>query len=221
MRLDQHLLDRLDRWREQQGDFPSRSEATRRLMERGLGEKVSISGGERLILTLLCDLHKYHKISGEGDPDFTMEAILGGHYWAFEWEMQGLFHGHIDKEQTLRDTVNYLDMWSFLEEAYAEMTDEQKTEVAEGTGRDGDIRFMGFDGNNETEHMSIARFLIEQMGRFTRFQGRSLNSHCPSIDQYRRMYSAFDGIPQKLLGRRMTPAEVISVINERIHPTNR
>ena len=32
------------------------------------------------------------------------------------------------------------------------------------------LKFHGFDGNNEPECMGIARFLVEQLGRFTDFK---------------------------------------------------
>ena len=221
LRLDRDMIDRLDQWRGRQDDNPSRSEAARRLMERGLSEKVGISGGERLILTLLRDLHKHHDLVSEADPDFIMEAILGGHHWALEWEMQGLFHGSIDRKQTVREVVDYLGMWSLLEESYDGMSDADKKKIETETGRSGDVKFIGFDGNSETEHMGVARFLIEKMGRFERFNKRSLNSHSHSIEIYRRMYSAFEAIRKNVVGRTMSADEVIAVLNECVHPENR
>lgn len=221
LRLDQDMIDRLDQWRGRQHDTPSRSEAARRLMERGLSEKVGISGGERLILTLLRDLHKHHGVDSEADPDFIMEAIWGGHHWALEWELQGLFHGSIDSAETVREVVDYLDMWSFLEEAYESMSADDKKKIETETGRSGDVKFIGFDGNNETEHMGVAQFLINKMGRFERFKKRSLNSHSHSLEIYQRMYSAFKDIRKNVVGRTMSADEVIAVLNERVHPENR
>jgi len=57
-----------------------------------------------------------------------------------------------------------------------------------------------FDGNNESDEISIARFLVEEMGRYPRFKGRDLNSHCETIKGYREVLSAFD---------RITPASAV------------
>ncbi|MFG6083671.1 YfbU family protein [Paracoccus litorisediminis] len=43
-------------------------------------------------------------------------------------------------------------------------------------------QFAGFDGNNETLHMSAARFMVEKLGRFDRFAGRDFNSHYTAVE---------------------------------------
>jgi len=52
--------------------------------------------------------------------------------------------------------------------------------------------FIGFDGNNETEYMSFARFLVEDQGKFREQEpylrkNDNMNSHAPMIDTYKRM----------------------------------
>ncbi len=52
--------------------------------------------------------------------------------------------------------------------------------------------FNGFDGNNETEYMEFAIFLIDTQEMFTEqkryfSQNDHLNSHAPMIETYRRM----------------------------------
>jgi uncharacterized protein YfbU (UPF0304 family) len=52
--------------------------------------------------------------------------------------------------------------------------------------------FRGFDGNNETEYMGFARFLINDQGKFAEQQqylmkNDSLNSHDPMIEKYQRI----------------------------------
>ena len=74
------------------------------------------------------------------------------------------------------------------------------------------VKFIGFDGNNETEYMGIARFLVEKMDRFTRFKGREMNSHCPIIDAYARMFTVFEPIRKTLIGRKLSTDEIISIL---------
>ena len=52
--------------------------------------------------------------------------------------------------------------------------------------------FAGFDGNNETQYMSFARFLIEKQGKFSEQEqylrkNDNLNSHMPMIGKYKKM----------------------------------
>lgn len=52
--------------------------------------------------------------------------------------------------------------------------------------------FQGFDGNNESEYMAFARFLIDVQGKFVEqkeylIRNDSLNSHMPMVEKYERM----------------------------------
>lgn len=218
MRLDPHTVQRIDAWRAEQPDRPSRAEAMRRLADTGLtvlGKgSIRISHGETLILMMLRDLYKHQNIEGEIQPDFVGEAILGGHYWGLEWQYSGLFHGHVDREEVVHEVVQVLDMWSFIESGYARLSDEGKKEVEEEVGPWGQhVKFPGFDGNNEIEHFSIARFLIDYLDRFETFKGRDLNSHFPSIERYRRMCQAFEPLRRTLVGRELSSSEIIDLLN--------
>ena len=218
MRLDPHTVQRVDAWRAEQPDRPSRAEAMRRLADTGLAVlgkgSVRISQGEALILMMLRDLYKHQNIKGDIQPDFVGEAIWGGHYWGLEWQYSGLFHGHIDREEIVDEVVRVLDMWSFVESGYAQLSDERKKEVEAEVGPQGQhVKFPGFDGNNEIEHLSIARFLIDHLDRFVNFKGRDLNSHFPSIEKYRRMLQAFEPVRETLIGRALSSSEVIDLLN--------
>lgn len=52
--------------------------------------------------------------------------------------------------------------------------------------------FPGFDGNNETQHWSFCRFLVETQGKFQEQKqylqkNDGMNSHTPMLEKYRRM----------------------------------
>lgn len=173
MRLDQDMIDQLDRWRSDQDDVPSRSEAARRLIEAGLERqaetRVRISDGEKLLLAMMHDIYGHLGIkNGEIDSRFVLSAISGGHNWALDWTHQGLFHRHEDSRQAVSEVVDILDMWSFLEGGYARLGDDDKARIADEAGVWGKhVTFLGFDGNNESEHRSIALFLVRDMDRFS------------------------------------------------------
>lgn len=226
MRLDQETLDTVDEWRSDQRDLPSRAEAIRRLIGIALtprsGRDTKISDGEKLILSMLSDLYKHEKVKTGIDPSFVMEAIYGGHYWGLGWQYQGLLHDHVDSQHTVTEVVNVLDMWSFIERGYQRLSEEDKIRVEKEAPPFGkNPRFAGFDGNNETEHMGIAGFLIDKLDRFATFDGRDLNSHHPSIETYRRMLRVFEPVRRTLTGGDLGVAQIIAILNEKAHPEHR
>ena len=77
------------------------------------------------------------------------------------------------------------------------------------------VTFLGFDGNNETEHMGIAMFLVRDMDRFSSFKGRDLNSHMPLLDAYRRMLQTFLPIRSTLTGGELSVPQIIAVLKAR------
>lgn len=226
LRLSTSVLARLDSWRSQQEDVPTRSEAMRRLVEAGLDEKpnrhVVLGNGERLIVLMLCQLLKHLKVDGDIDPKFVEDVIYGGHFWAFDWEYQGIFHSHVDSEAVLSEVVDILGMWSFLESGFKELSQQDKDKVAAEAEPFGKrVVFNGFDGNNEGQYIGIAKFLINKLDRFTDFKGRDLNSHFPSVDMHRRMFAVFGPIRQNLIGRGLTATEIIQILRARLHPSGR
>ena len=77
----------------------------------------------------------------------------------------------IDAPAIVSEVVNVLDMWTFIESGYAKLSDDDKTRVESDAKPFGHlVRFSGFDGNNETEHRSIALFLIRDLKRFQVFK---------------------------------------------------
>ena len=226
MRLDDVLLERIDTWRRKQDDLPSRAEAVRRLTEVGLatlGDKsLVLNNSDKLIVALLCEMHNKMKINQELDPGFIQSAIYGGHFWSLQWKYGGLLNSHYDNERTLDEVVDILDMWSFLESAYAGLSKKDKDYVQQNAESGKDVRFEGFDGNNENKHLTIAHFLIEEMGRFSDFKDRGdLNSHYPIIEVYRRMLNVFIPVRKTLVGRNLNAKEIVEILKERVHPTMR
>jgi len=227
MRLGQSTIERLDAWRARQEDIPSRSEAVRRLVETGLGrvsEKpdISLSDGSKLIILMLCDLFKQLKLKSETDPKFLAEVIYGGHYWSLEWKYPGIFHGHKDSSAVVTEVVDILDMWSFLESSFERLSKKEKDRVATEAKPFGDhVTFNGFDGNNEAEYCSVANFLVNDLDRFSRFKGRELNAHMPTIAAYRRMLSVFEPMRRNLMGGSLSGSGIIEIMKAMLHPSRR
>ena len=213
MRLDEEMLSRVDKWRSNQDNMPCRAEAMRRLVEIGLvritSEAVKFTDGEKLLTIMMRDVYKHLKIEGEIDADFMADVIYGGHYWAPIWDMTGLFHEYQDRPQDVKFVCDALEMWSFIEEGYEKLSTEDRTQLDKDVGY---VQFIGFDGNNESSHLGIARFFIEKMNRFSRFNGRELNSHCPVAPRYKRMLEIFEPMRKSLVGVRLSANQIAQIL---------
>lgn len=223
MRLDEDLLVRVDEWRADRADVPSRAQAVRRLTEFGLkhsdeGDVVRFTDGEKMIISMLSDVYKRLNVKGEIDPEFVMETIWGGHSWALRWELSGLYHEHEDSPATVREVVDFLDMWSFIESGFEQLSVEDKETLRIDADPFGtDVRFAGFDGNNESEYIGVARMFVEQMGRWSIFKGRELNSHHPTLHTYRRMFRVFEPMRKTLIGgRNLDVKQLTAILRERL-----
>ena len=221
MRVDEEILERIDRWRGSQDDVPSRAEATRRLIELGLAssvetsdEIVKFSDGERVLILMMRDLYKRLKVEeAEVDADFLADAIYGGHYWAPKWEMSGVFHGEEDDPSDVHFVGDVLDMWSQIERSYERLDEKEKARIAREAEPFGkDVRLRGFDGNNESSLLGIANFFIKKMGRFEEFRGRDLNSHFPSVDIHKRMLAVYAPMEKMLVGRGLNADQIIQLL---------
>lgn len=223
MRLDRETLDDVDRWRAEQDDSPSRAEAVRQLADAGLSVlgkgSVRISDGEKIIVMMFRDVYKHLKIRGEIDPDFVSEAICSGHLWGLDWKYPGIFHSDLGDQRVVSEVADILTMWSSMEWGYKKLSKKEKERIAaeaEPFGKD--VKFRGFDGNNESRYYSVALFLIEQLGRFEEFKKRDLNSHFPSLDAYRQMLPVFDRMKSTMHGGHLSAKQIIELLKAQFHP---
>jgi len=219
LRLDEEQLSRIGDWIEKQEDRPSKAEAIRRLVEVGLSigdsRYVHFSDGEKLLMFMMRDVYRALKIKdGDINPEFVANMIAGGHYWAPKWEMTGIYHNHVDDHRALSHVVDVLDMWSFIESGYQRLSALDKDALAAQVGPWGkDPKFPGFDGNNESEEMGIAGFMINKMDRFNSFKGRELNSHTPTYARYRRMVELFEPMREKLIGTELNLNQLATLLS--------
>lgn len=217
LRVDENQLSAIDSWAADQHDQPTRAEAVRRLLAIGLSagsrRAVQFSDGEKMLMLMMVDLYKSLKVKGDINPAFLAEVIYGGHYWAPKWDMQGVFHDHIDNPKDLKYVVDVLEMWSFIEHSFNRLSASEQESILANTGRGkAKVQFQGFDGNEEANQMSIAKFLIEVMGRFSQFKDRELNTHCPTYSQYSQMLEKFLSIRQSLAGGLLNTKQLISLL---------
>jgi len=183
---------------------------------------MKISDGEKLVLLMLSELYEELEVDGEIEPEFIRSAIFSNNLWAIPWKYSGIPFEDQEDPEIVREVMDILDMWSFIEHSYEQLSDEDKLileKEAEPFGKD--PKFPGFDGNNETSYMGTASFIVNDLERFEEFKGRNFNSHCPSIDGHRRMLSVFEKIRENLNFGPMSAEDLAAILKEKIHPSRR
>lgn len=154
---------------------------------------------DKLIILMLTEIYDHLGVQGETDTSFLRDAIFGGHNWALDWQLPGITQTDAVSKEVVSETVNLLDMFDVLESSFDALSPEDRTGIEDWV-----MEFRGFDGNNETTHMSVAQFLVEKMERFIRFTGRDFNSHAPTLGRALRMYEVYEPLRANL-GMRGNP----------------
>lgn len=175
---------------------------------------MKLTNPEKLIILMLSEIYDKLELT-DIDTKLLRSAIYSENTWALDWDMPGVVGS--ESEPTPPEVIevsNYLDMWYFMEEAYSSFSADNKTIVEQGAQPFGkNVRLPGFDGNNEAELLSIAHILIEDMGRFSRFKGRDLNSHAPLRNNYAQMFKVFEPMRSNLAGsRNLSPDQIIKLL---------
>lgn len=175
---------------------------------------VKLSDGEKLILLMLCEMYDHLKVKGETDTRLIRQTIYSGNLWGLEWQLTGVFHGHETPIEVVRETQDILFMWQRLEESFKGLSKEDKKRLAKTSEPFGDnVRFPGFDGNNEGTHLGTAHFFIEVLNRFQYFKGRGLDSHHHTLSGHRRMLRIFDPILHTVLNRNLSGEQLAEVLS--------
>ena len=180
---------------------------------------MAITDGEKLIITMLADLHESLKVNGSVDAAFVRQHI-DSDFWAIKREYSGIFGDGEREEADIAFVQNALDMWRIIEASYENLTEDEQVLVRAAKGSFGTApRFGGFDGH--TEYPTIARTLIVSLRGWDEFKDRPMDSHSPDTAVHARMVEAYKGLRAKNQGRLFPVDDVIAVIDAQIHPTRR
>jgi uncharacterized protein YfbU (UPF0304 family) len=99
--------------------------------------------------------------------------------WAMNWVRE-----QETNQQVCDEVVDILEMFSRLEHSY------KKLGGVSGVDQD-DVRFQGFSGNDEGQHLDYATFLVEEAGKFSRLKNDVKDSHFPTLHRYRPMLQEY------------------------------
>ena len=182
---------------------------------------------EKIQIAMLCDLADPPN-KREMDFDFIWRTVMDDDEWALRWKYSGLgLKGENPPEVKL--VLDILEMGDRVEEAFEKLNDSDKVRVLAEAYDVPAPRFRGFDGNNETELLHIARLLIDDLDCFSRFKGRDLDAHMPCIESYRRMLAVWRPLWAAKVEQAMSRPDaldlsledIVAVLRERIHPEHR
>lgn len=124
-------------------------------------------------------------------PDFANHrtALENGFTLHYEWMFE-----HLDEEMSeedCREVLEILDMYRAINTALDGL---EKTDALHSHRL---AKFRGFDGNNESEQMSYARYFIVDLDRYSELQQGDygyFNSHVPMLGTYQNMLERWQAI---------------------------
>ncbi|MDG9926913.1 MULTISPECIES: YfbU family protein [unclassified Pseudomonas] len=183
---------------------------------------MEFSNAQKLIVTLLTDIHRALKIDDGVEPEFVQRMVAGGTGWALAWRYPGIFETPTDTPPEVDYVTDVLEMWQAIEAHYDELGDAEKRQLAEICPVFGkNPRFSGFDGNRETDLRAIVQILVNDLGYWDFLEGRDTNSHAPMVDVYSRLLEAFNSWLDEHSVFDPTLEEFAELLSAQTHPSNR
>jgi uncharacterized protein YfbU (UPF0304 family) len=153
---------------------------------------VKFSPFERIVLIHQLEMISLLDPEQKADCERRIEILHSGFESEYDELMPLLSDGMpFEDGKFVRDV---LFLFRVLENFYLENPD---SEVSSQYG----ARFMGFDGNEETMHYALAKFIIEDLGEFQEQKERNprfaLNSHSPMLSTYAAMLAAWNRLGER------------------------
>ena len=157
-----------------------------------LGKRMDLTLKERVIIAN--QLAMLQKLNPD-EADYYEQhetAIRQGytlHYdWLAEW-----FYDELS-EQECQEVLDILEMYRAITFSSTRLTEQ-------GVNIDLDIKFHGFDGNNESSLCGYTLYFIGTLGRYKELQNNldypDFNSHMPMLEKYRIMLNIWKHYPDK------------------------
>ncbi|ATC33026.1 hypothetical protein CA606_12200 [Caulobacter vibrioides] len=179
---------------------------------------------DKINTLLLCDIAEHLGIEGDVNVGFVRAAIQNGHTWAIE-QRYGSDRSESDEERkpVVQKVHDVMHLWTVLEDAYEQLNAAEKAELEVRVPHvSKDVRWGGFDGNNESEYMSVLAFMVGYMDFYPNFRGREhLNSHMPTLETFERMWAAYQPIRDSMPEYPLELDDLTTILSARVHPSRR
>ncbi len=145
-----------------------------------------MNNSEKIIVTMLADLLKASGARSELNLDLLSAAISDGHLWGLAWEHSWLDEDEWRQPEIVTEVVDILDMCRRLKFSIQKLPEAERASFT-----DNQNVFFGFDGNDERDHFSVVKFIVDKLGRYPELSKVELNSHTASLDKYERMLAVY------------------------------
>ncbi len=136
----------------------------------------------------------------------TRDALERGYELHYDWNIQNIYDDtHVMSEEECQEVIGILAMFDALKLSYEALSDKSGIEEWR-------VKFIGFDGNNESIQLGYARYFCNSDGgRFPDL--KVVNSHCPVLGRYRAMLIIWKGMNEK---HELTKAEIIEIVSPQL-----
>lgn len=128
-------------------------------------------------------------LKNQGDQDYDYDNMIKALQYGFEYHYSDVFDCLFDEVLSYdgcREVLDILEMYRGIIYSFINLKREGKLK----TLTESDVRFPGFDGNNEAKQMSYADYFIKDLGRYDEIEKISqgyYNSHSPKLAKYKAM----------------------------------
>lgn len=212
--LSDELEQRARLMQEREG-YASLSDLVREALRKKTEEQSRPNYWERVILVELMQIS--NKVVGNNENENAIEALRSGYVTEYPHFFSGINREEFDP-QDASFVFDILDCYQDLQRTAHKLNDENLIK---------EVRFPGFDGNNEFEFMAFANYLVRG-NRWAHIDGASenMNSHSSMLGMYRRMVEKWQQIkssnPNPDGSRELfTREQVGEVLEAQIHPEHR
>lgn len=149
-------------------------------------------------------IYLFKILKNQGDEDYDYENMIKALQYGFELHYSDVFECLYDEElkaEECREVLDILEMYRGIIYSYNSLKQKGKIE----TLTEEEVRFPGFDGNNEGKQMSYADYFIKDLDRYSEIEELSrgyYNSHCQMLPRYRSMlrkWETYQTLPNRYM----------------------
>ena len=178
---------------------------------------MKLTEGEKLILSMLCEIHQHLKITDKTDAKLIGEALRTGNLWGLD--RYYLPVPEVDPK-VADQALEILAMWERLEESFAHLSPSDKKWFEEhAIAFQKSVEFPGFSGNFDSEQLMAARFYIDVLENFEYLKGRQLSRYpISTVEAYCRMLPIYDRILATVINQDFTAEQIAEVVAAWQHP---
>ena len=169
--------------------------------DHGHGLKLSLL--ERL---MLCNQYRILELleCNQSDTAASQELLREGYESQYHELIRG-FDPRGVSVATSREVLDILEMHRMMHFAVGDLGKDSGVSGAE-------IKFRGFDGNNEFDQIGFVRYFLSTLGRYRELhhEDHDYNSHCPMLPTYRSMLKAWNASGDR---NKLNKADLQRIIN--------